>query len=108
MPLYDYECPQGHLAELLRPWGVATVLCACGEPAARQAVYRVAALGHAAVPPTDRNYRQPYSEYREAVAEVADHYGRVNGERGPGEQVRVPDYYGLAKAQAVSKGAKVR
>lgn len=108
MPIYRYTCPSGHEAELLRPMDVGAVPCACGASASRRAVNRVAYIGRAPVPRDERSYRQSYGEYREAVAEVADHYERVNGERAPAEQVREPDYYDLAKAQAVAKGAVIR
>ena len=108
MPLYTYRCQGGHEAELLRPRDTATAPCQCGLPALRQTVYPLAHIGRATIPRDERSYRHSYGEYREAVAEVAEHYQRVNGERGPEEQVREPDYFGLAKAQAVSKGAPIR
>ncbi len=87
--------------------GVETEPCFCGSVADRLAVNRMVVIGTATVPRDERNYRQSYGEYREAVAEVADHYQRVNGERAPGEQVRGPNYYNIARAQARATGAKV-
>lgn len=107
MPLFTYSCACGHEQTLLRHRDVEAVACACGEVARRQAVNHVAVIGKAAIPRDERSYRQSYGEYREAVAEVADSYARINSDRGPGEHVREPDYYGLAKAKAKAKGAVI-
>ena len=108
MPIYVYRCKQGHETELLRTFEVNDVLCPCGSHALRQPINRLVVIGRAIVPRDQRNYRKSYGEYREAVAEVSDHYSRVNNGRGPGEKVQPPDYYGLAKAQAVAKGVAIR
>ena len=107
MPLYRYRCSNGHEAELLRPMRVSGVVCHCGDVGLRQAVNPLAVIGKAGVPRDQRSYRKSYGEYREAVAEVADHYERVNGERAPRDHVQEPDYYGLAERQAIAKGAPI-
>ena len=107
-PLYIYRCPAGHETELLRPRSVESNVCPCGADAERQAVYHFAVVGQAAIPRDEKNYRQTYGEYREAVAEVVDGYERVNKDRPPGERVQSPDYYGKARAQAIAKGAPIR
>ncbi len=107
MPLYRYRCDQGHEAELLRPRDVAVVSCPCGAQADRLAVNRVAHIGRATVPRDERSYRQSYAEYHDAVQDVAYKYDRLNDSRAPAEKVREPDYYELAKAQAVAKGASI-
>jgi hypothetical protein len=86
---------------------VESVECACGSEANREAVNRVAIIGAVPVPRDERNYRQSFAEYREAVAEVADGYERVNRDRAPGERIREPDYYERAKAQAIAKGVPI-
>ncbi len=108
MPLYDYRCPNGHRVELIRPIGVNTVQCSCGVDAERRTVNRVAHIGRAVVPHAQRNYRQSFSEYREAVDEVADSYRRVNDERAPHEGVTAPNYYELAKTKAHTQGAAIK
>ncbi len=105
MPLYTYLCPAGHARDLLRHRDAVTAPCACGATAARREVNRVAVIGQAETPRDERTYRHEYAEYSEAVAEVADFYGR---KRANGDPVREPDYYGLAKAQTAAKGAEIR
>ncbi len=108
MPLFRYVCPNGHEVEALQHRSVDTVPCECGASALRQAVNQVTVIGRATVPQNERNYRKSFGEYREAVAEVADCYQRVNDERAPEERVQRPDYYGLARAQAIAQGAPIR
>ena len=108
MPLYGYQCPQGHEVELIRPIGVDTVLCPCGDESKRQTVNRVSHIGRAAIPRDQKTYRQSFSEYREAVAEVSDSYSRINNERAPHEQALKPNYFQLAKSKARSQGAAIR
>ena len=108
MPLYGYRCPKGHEIELIRPIGVDKVSCLCGDESQRLTVYRVAHIGRAAIPRDQQNYRQSFSEYREAVDEVSDSYSRINNDRAPHEQVPKPDYFGLAKSQAQSQGAAIK
>ena len=105
MPLYGFRCDQGHETELLCAIGAEViVVCSCGGLAHRYAVNRLAVIGQATVPRDERNYRKTYGEYREAVAEVADHYER---RRSNGERVQEPNYYGMARQQAIAKGAKL-
>ena len=108
MPLYGYQCPQGHEVELIRPIGVDTALCPCGEESKRRTIYRVAHIGRAVVPRDQQTYRQSFGEYREAVAEVEDGYSRINNERAPHEQVSTPNYFELAKSKAQAQGAAIR
>ena len=108
MPFYSYRCPQGHDQELLRPREVVSVPCPCGEDGIRQAVNRLAVIGKAVIPRDQRSYRQTFSEYNEALAEVADSYARVNDSRPPEDHVQQPDYFGLATKQAVDKGVPIR
>ena len=108
MPLYRYQCPRGHEVELIRPMGVDTVLCPCGVDSERRTVYRVSHVGRVAIPQDQKNYRQSFNEYQEAVAEVADSYNRGNNERAPHEQVSEPNYFGLAKSRAQSQGAAIK
>ena len=108
MPIYSYRCGQGHETELLRPFEVAEVLCGCGDQAIRSSVNRLSVIGQVPVPRDERSYRKSYGEYREAAAEVADGYERVNRDRAPSEQVKGTDYYSLAKAQAIAKGAPIK
>jgi len=108
MPLYGYQCPKGHEVELIRPIGVDTASCPCGAESKRQTVNRVAHIGRAAIPRDQQSYRESFSEYQEAVAEVSDSYGRVNNERAPNEQVSEPNYFGLAKSKAQSQGAAIK
>ena len=84
---------------------VAVPDCPCGAPRRRLVVHRVAVIGQATVPRDERSYRQGYAEYREAVAEVSDFYQR---KRADGDPVREPDYYGLARAQSIAKGAVIQ
>lgn len=88
--------------------GVATALCSCGLLANRSSVNHLTVIGTATVPRDERNYRQSYGEYREAVVEVADQHQRVNDSRSPGEWVQSPDYYALAKAQSRARGVKIQ
>lgn len=104
MPLYEYVCREGHVTELLRPRDVAVVSCACGAAASREAVNHIGVTGFATVPRDQRNYRQNYGEYREAVAEVADHY---ETKQKRGDPAREPDYYSHAVTQARAKGARI-
>ena len=105
MPLYTYVCQDGHEIEALRSIDTVVAACFCGHEAQRQAANRVSVIGKADVPREQRNYRQSYGEYREALADVA----YENEEhRKNGEQVSEPDYYEVAKAKAASKGAKIR
>lgn len=39
MPRYDYRCLQGHVTEAVREMAVTEILCPCGQPALRQAIY---------------------------------------------------------------------
>lgn len=107
MPIYRYCCPQGHEADKLRPMDVATAVCSCGLSAKRSPVNHLTVIGTALIPRDERNYRQSYGEYREAVMEVADHYERVNDSRPPREHIQPLDHYALAKAQAKAKGAMI-
>ena len=68
----------------------------------------VAHIGRATVPSDQRNHRQSFSEYQEAVAEVADGYSKVNNDRAPHEKVPEPNYFELAKSKAQSQGAAIR
>lgn len=108
MPIYAYRCSAGHKFEERRSYGDSIVLCGCGLDAERQAVNHVAVIGQAGVPRDERNYRHTFSEYREAVAEVQDGYERVNQARAPSEQIKEPDYFGVAKKRAVAHGAPIR
>lgn len=108
MPLYNYQCSKGHEVELIRPMGVDTILCPCGDESRRQTVNRVAHIGRAETPRDQQTYHQSFSEYQEAVAEVSDSYSRVNNERVPQEQVLKPDYFELAKSKARSQGAAIK
>ena len=108
MPLYGYRCSNGHEIELIRPMGVDAISCPCGVESERQAVNRVAHIGRAIVPQDQKTYRQSFSEYREAVDEVADSYSRVNNDRAPSEKVLETDYYKAAKRKAQSQGAAIR
>ena len=107
-PLYTYRCPEGHETEMLMPFSVETTVCSCGVQAQRQSVYHFAVVGQAAVPRDERSYRQSFGEYQDAVAEVSDGYERMNRDRAPSEQIKEPDYSGLAKARAVAHGVPIR
>ena len=87
---------------------VRSVSCSCGAEAKRQAVNHISHIGRAVVPSDQRAYRQSFSEYREAVDEVADSYSRVNNDRAPSERVLETDYYKAAKRKAQSQGAAIR
>ncbi len=108
MPLYRYQCPLGHEAELIRPMGVDTVPCPCGGVAERCTANRVAHIGRAVIPRDQRTYRRGFSEYQEAAAEVEDIYTRVNKDRALGERVAGPNYFALAKSKAQAQGASIR
>lgn len=108
MPLYQYRCSQGHEEELIRQMGVDTVPCPCGLSSKRRTVNQVAHIGRAAVPQDQRNYRQSFSEYREAVAEVSDGYSRINNDRAPNEKVLEPNLFEFAKSKAQSQGAAIK
>ena len=108
MPLYVYQCSEGHQVELIRPIEVATFPCSCGAELKRQAVNHVAHIGRAVIPQDQKSYRQSFSEYQEAVAEVADSYSRANNGRAPHEQVLEPNYFQLAKSKARSQGAAIK
>lgn len=105
MPLFTFVCPAGHTAELLRHRDVVLVACPCGLAGERQAVNRVSLIGQATVPRDERSYRHEFREFAEASAEVGDFYGRKTAD---GDPVNVPDYYALARAQAIAAGAPIR
>ena len=105
MPIYRYRCPQGHESERLRPFDVSETSCPCGQTAERQAVYRMSMIGNTEIPRDERNYRQSFSEYQDALHDVVHKYERAYDNHDP---VREPDYYALAKTQAIAKGAPIR
>ncbi len=107
-PLYTYRCPEGHETEMLMPLSVETAVCSCGVQAQRQSVYHFAVMGQATTPRDERSYRHGFREYQAAVAEVSDGYERLNQARAPSEQIKEPDYFGLAKARAVAHGVPIR
>ena len=39
MPRYDYRCSQRHVTEAVREMAVTEIVCPCGQPALRQAIY---------------------------------------------------------------------
>lgn len=63
MPLFDFECPSGHVAERLVPAWVSSLKCDCGEFMHRKAVARM-------------NFAMPFkrgervANYHEAAQEV--------------------------------------
>ena len=93
---------------MLMPLSVETTVCSCGVQAQRQSVYHVAVVGQAATPRDERNYRHSFAQYNEAIQEVSDGYDRVNNDRPPSERIRPPDYYAIARDQAVAHGAPIR
>ncbi len=98
--MYEYRCPEGHVSELLKPRTVDVVACPCGSPARREQVYHIGVTGFAETPVLERDKRQTYREYIEAVNEVGDAYDRA---RANGDPVQEPDYAAMARQQAISR-----
>lgn len=65
MPLYEYTCPTGHKLELVRPMGVETEQCPCGQISVRGHVHRIVAHS----PEVD--LRGMYRRFNEASSELA-------------------------------------
>lgn len=92
MPLYTYTCPDSHATERLAPRTCEVIHCACGKPAARQSVNHIAFTGFARTPRDQRNYRQSFSEYQEALEDVSYHQ----------HDEPSPDYMAIAKARVAN------
>lgn len=41
MPLYTFHCLEGHVTEMLGPFSLELISCACGKPAQRAEVNRI-------------------------------------------------------------------
>jgi hypothetical protein len=100
VPLYDYLCECGVVTEARRGINEETIPCpACGQPAKRQAVYRVSLRGLPTLgPPDNYNKRQQFADFREASQEV-DH-AHAQREKAVGHPIEVPSYYEIGKARA--------
>ena len=105
MPCYLYVCPTGHETELLRPRTVEVVSCACGQAASRSQVNRIGVSGFADVPRDQKNYRQSYKEYAEAVQEVGYAHDKAKQAGSPGAP---SDLFSAAMRQAKARGFNAR
>ncbi len=115
MPLFDFVCADGHRTELLRAASVRSVVCACGQTAARGEVNLISMQtgvdanwsplvrdnGRIRTPVNERPVRT--RQYREATEQLAYEHGRAE----ESAQQRLPSTpladIALAKAKRLQK-----
>ena len=108
MPIYDYECRNGHLVEARRGYADDAIPCPlCGDQALRQAVYVSQSLvtetgvrsgRRNPVPRDERRY--DLSLFKEATAERDYAYSKVENETG--QPVPAPSLWREAKQRATT------
>lgn len=99
MPVYDFECTQGHITESRQGRETETISCPCGGLARRLSVYRFN-LGGGLQP----KYR--VSEFQEASQEANYYHDRMENLKG--EPIPRIDAVREAKRKVRSMGAQVR
>ena len=92
MPVYDFICAEGHVAELRRSYDDDVTACPqCGDVAVRNPINPSVGLvmetgpvlsRRAAVPRDERYLKPQYDIYREAAAEVDHVYTRAEESQG--------------------------
>lgn len=115
MPLYDYKCVEGHEVELRRGIGDETIPCPiCGQPSQRAAFYLdqtivtetgTLASRQAVVPRDERNYKDKYSRFQEASAEIDYHATKV--EDNTGQEVKTELWKKASRKAVKIKGGQV-
>lgn len=98
MPIYDFECTQGHVTESRQGREVEIISCPCGEPARRKRVYRV----HIGGGPTTK-FR--LTEFQEANAEANYYHGKMENDRG--QEIERRPLINMAAEKARKRGAKI-
>ena len=96
MPLYDWECPDCGVFEMLTKRDEEEAECACGKHATRLSVYRVGFSGFARTPIDQRQIRM--GAFNEASAELEYQHSRqtnVDGSLKPS-----PPLWQTAKREA--------
>ncbi len=97
MPLFDFDCGQGHLTERLCSRETAIIPCpVCGSPATRAAVNRIGVTGFARTPIDQRMVRM--GAFNEASSELAYQHSKqtnVDGSEKP-----EPNLWQAAKSEA--------
>jgi len=98
MPIYDYECKNGHKTESLEGVGVESISCPlCGEPAKRLSVYPFSGkLVHA-----KDTIGKKYKRFQEASAEIDYSCNKFESETN----IKTPDLnlWKYAKQEAKKK-----
>ena len=111
MPIYDFACKCGEVAEARAGYDTSALPCACGRLAQRvpvNVVYANTETGGHSVPRLN-NAKSEKGKYRvsdfvEASAEIAHEAEKV--EKREGKPVKVPSFYKAGLEKAEKMGAK--
>lgn len=97
MPIYSYQCPQGHIQEAIQPIGTEGIICGCGLRSSRLSVFDPLVITQRAKVPADQ-VRHDMRLFDEATEEMDYHHRKA--EEGVGHSLKGPNLWLMAKYRA--------
>ena len=97
MPIYSFQCPEGHIQEGLHPIGTERIACGCGLRAQRLSVFDPLVITTRAAVPRDQQ-RVSMKQFDEASEELA--YQHRKAEEQAQKPLPYPNYWQAAQRRA--------